>query len=184
MNKYVDQNDYIALKERLSKNDKKTATFNFKIHSGDKQGCLIALVFTRNNNNKPWDCVNTYYRTFDTYKAFPCDLLLLNRMFTDLPNLDLKDIYFHVPNVFWRVQFLAELIGGYFTLEELNQDNFACNHVKQIYEEYYGENAKEVKLHSISRKQKLKKREEGLPEILPESLKLFEDNCVINNLWS
>ena len=53
VNKYIDQDDYMKLKERLSKNDKKTATFNFKIHNGDKQGCLIALVFTRDDTKKP-----------------------------------------------------------------------------------------------------------------------------------
>ena len=174
VNKYIDPIDYQSFKERLSKNDKKTATFNFKIHKGEKQGCLIAMVFTRSNNNKPWDCANIYYRTFDTYKAFPCDLILLNRMFTELPNCNIIDIYLHVPNVFWRVQFLSELIGGYFTLEEFNQNNFGCNHVKELYNAYYAPGAKEVKLHSISRKQKLKKRTEALPEIHIDDLKIFE----------
>jgi hypothetical protein len=53
INKYIDPIDYQSFKERLSKNDKKTATFNFKIHKGEKQGCLIAMVFTRSNNNRP-----------------------------------------------------------------------------------------------------------------------------------
>ena len=176
VNKYVDAIDYFKLKDRLNKNDKKTASFNFKIHEGDKQGCLVAMVFTRKDNNKPWDCVNVYYRTFDAYKAFPCDLILLNRMFTDLGNLELKDIYLHVPNVFWRLQFLSELIGGYFKLEDFNDsNNFPCNQVKKLYENYYGENAEEVKLHSIARKQKLKKRADSLPEIYINELKLFDN---------
>lgn len=180
INKYVDIYQYSRLREKLQGNTK-TCTFNFKIHNEGKDACIIALVFSRDSTSSPWDSVNIFYRITDCVKKFAVDLILLNRMFSELPNLDIKSIIFHFPKLFFRVEFLTELIGGYFSLNEFTEDNFATNHVKDLWNKYYGEGASLSNYHTVARKQKLKKRSEKLPSIPIESLKIFEG--IENNLF-
>lgn len=180
INKYVDIYQYSRLREKLQENTK-TCTFNFKIHNEGKDACIIALVFSRDSTSSPWDSVNIFYRITDCVKKFAVDLILLNRMFSELPNLDIKNIIFHFPKLFFRVEFLTELIGGYFSLDEFTEDNFATNHVKDLWNKYYGEGASLSNYHTVARKQKLKKRAEKLPSIPIESLKIFEG--IENNLF-
>lgn len=181
INKYVDVYRYSRLREKLSDNNTKTCTFNFKIHDEGKDACIIALVFSRDSTKVPWEKVDIFYRITDCVKKFAVDLILLNRMFTELPNLDIKSIIFHFPKLFFRVEFLTELIGGYFSLDEFTEDNFATNHVKDLWNKYYGEGASLSNYHTVARKQKLKKRSEKLPSIPIESLKIFEG--IENNLF-
>ncbi len=174
VNRYVYPQDYIKLKQKLVESNKKTCSFNFRHDIEGHDACIIALVFTRDNPKGKWDKVSVEYRITDVYKKFAVDLILLNRMFTDLPNLDLKSIILYFPKVFFRIEFLAELIGGYYQLEEFNNDSFASKHVTDLWNRYYTPGAELSNYHSISRKQKLKARSEKLPEIPIESLKLFE----------
>lgn len=60
--KYVDQREYIELKQRLIESTSKTLTFNFNIHknlSTDKdktktrESCIVAMVFSRKNSDGP-----------------------------------------------------------------------------------------------------------------------------------
>ena len=122
INKYIDKEDYFLLKERLATSTAKTLTFNFKIHVGlntdkdqtkNRDSCIIALVFSRNGNKGPWTIVNIFYRVCEIYKKFACDLMLLNRMFEDLPNLDLQEYLFHIPQPFFSTFIMCELIDSY-----------------------------------------------------------------------
>lgn len=174
VNKYIDKSDYFNFKEKLINNRSKSCTFNFKIHQGEKDGCLVALVVTRNNSNTPWENLYIYYRVTEVYKKFPVDLILFNKICNELPNCNFTNIIFHIPEISFRQEFLTELIGsGYFTLEEFTEDNFATNRVKELWNKYYTKGAELSKYHSIARKQKLKKRSKFLDPIPIESLKLF-----------
>lgn len=194
INKYIDKKDYFLLKERLMSSTAKTLTFNFKIHVGlstdtdqtkNRDSCIIALVFSRNGNKGPWTIVNIFYRVCEIYKKFACDLMLLNRMFEDLPNLDLKEYLFHIPQPFFSTFILCELIDSdLFTIEEFrDSDSFVCRKLYAHYLRYYGPDAKESNYHAIARKQKMKK-EGNKPDPIPlDSLKIFEDTYIENSLW-
>ena len=191
LNKYIDPNDYFDLKERLQTSTAKTLTFNFKIHIGratdedqtkNRDSCIIALVFSRNGNSGKWTTVNIYYRVMEIYKKGCVDLMLLNRVFNDLPNLDLHEFIFHIPQPFYSSFILAELMGKLFDISEFNiPDNFICFKINKFYEKYYGENAVESNYHAIARKQKMKKEGITRDPIPLESLKLFD--AVETKLW-
>lgn len=174
VNRYVDPQDYLKLRDKLKTSNKKTCTFNFRHDIEGHDACIIALVFTRENPKGKWNKVSIEYRITDVVKKFAVDLILLNRMFTDLPNLDLTNITFYFPKLFFRVEFMAELIGEYFKLDEFSNDSFASKHVTDLWNRYYTQGAELSNYHSISRKQKLKARSSTLPELPIESLKLFD----------
>lgn len=181
--KYVDRPDYEDFKYKLENLGSKTCTFNFKVHKEGKDGCLIALVLTRDNTSKPWTDVHIFYRITEIYKKFAVDLILLNKIFSELPNCDLENIYFHFPKFFFRIEFLTELIGGYYSLEEFNEDNFATKHVKELWERYYTPGADLSKYHSIARKQKLKASAKRLKPIPIEELSLFDGQSIYNKRY-
>jgi len=193
VNKYVDKESYFDLKERLQTSTAKTLTFNFNIHIGrstdsdktkNRDSCLVALVFSRRGNSGKWTNVSIYYRVTEIFKKFACDLILFNRMFNDLPNLDIKEYMFYIPQPFYSTFILSELMDKVFDIEEFNHpDNFICFKINKFYDKYYGENAVESNYHSIARKQKMKKEGIKRDSIPIESLKLFNDYYLEKSLW-
>lgn len=164
--KYIDFDKYNGFKEYVASTSSKTATFNFKEH-GDKGGCLVAMVLTRHDNSKPFDKLTIHYRVTEVFKKFAIDLILINKICNDLSayNCDIKEITLFLPALFYRGEFMAELIGGYHHLEEFDLDNVTCNKIRYLYNRFYGEGAEESNYHSIQRKQKLKKRNDKLEPI-------------------
>lgn len=172
-NKYIDFSQWDEFKERLRTSRSKSITFNFKVHSGEKDGCLVAMVLTRLNPSKPWTDCTVYYRVTEIFKKFAIDLILFNKIWNDLAtaNCDLKNLQLHIPILFFRIEFLAELIGsGYYTIEEFDKDNPPSDGIRYSYNRYYGPDAELVKYHSIVRKQKMKQRNVKLPELPIENL--------------
>lgn len=168
-NKYIDFEYWSNFKERLRSSRSKSITFNFKVHEGEKDGCLVAMVITRLNPSKPWTDVHVYYRVTEVFKKFAIDLILFNKMWEDLKgaNCDIKNWQLHIPILFFRIEFLAELIGsGYYTIEEFDKDNPPSEGIRYSWNRYYGPDAEIVKYHSIARKQKMKLRNVQL-EALP-----------------
>lgn len=179
-NKYIDFDKWEVFKEKLKTSKSKSITFNFKIHD-KKEGCLIAMVLTRINPSKPWTDIKIYYRVTEIFKKFAIDLILFNKIWLDLndSNCKIENLELHIPILFFRIEFLAELIGsGYYTIEEFKNDNGPSNGIRYSYNRYYGPDAKLVKYHSIQRKQKLKMRREGLPSLPIENLKFGKENQV------
>ena len=194
INKYIDKSAYFDLKDRLRESTSKTLTFNFKIHIGrntdkdttkNRDSCLVALIFSRNGNSGEWTTVNIYYRVGEVFKKFAIDLILFNRMFKDLPNLNLKEYIFHIPQPFFSTFTLAELIGGnLFKIEEFDiPDNFICFKINKFYNKFYGEGAVESNYHAIARKQKMKKENIVRDPIPIDSLVIFDDPGVEHTLW-
>lgn len=172
-NKYIDFDKWAEFKDKLRNSKSKSITFNFKIHEGEKDGCLVAMVLTRLNPSKPWTDLTVYYRVTEIFKKFAIDLILFNKIWNDLAtaNCDLKNLQLHIPILFFRIEFLAELIGsGYYTIEEFDKDNPPSDGIRYSYNRYYGPDAELVKYHSIARKQKMKQRNVKLPELPIESL--------------
>lgn len=172
-NKYIDFDKWAEFKDKLRNSKSKSITFNFKIHEGEKDGCLVAMVLTRLNPSKPWTDLTVYYRVTEIFKKFAIDLILFNKIWNDLTtaNCDLKNLQLHIPILFFRIEFLAELIGsGYYTIEEFDKDNPPSDGIRYSYNRYYGPDAELVKYHSIARKQKMKQRNVKLPELPIESL--------------
>lgn len=172
-NKYIDFDKWAEFKDKLRNSKSKSITFNFKIHEGEKDGCLVAMVLTRLNPSKPWTDLTVYYRVTEIFKKFAIDLILFNKIWNDLAtaNCDLKNLQLHIPILFFRIEFLAELIGsGYYTIEEFDKDNPPSDGIRYSYNRYYGPDAELVKYHSIARKQKMKQRNVQLPELPIESL--------------
>ena len=188
-NKYIDPIAYFDLKDRLQTSTAKTLTFNFKIHIGrntdedqtkNRDSCLVALVFSRNGNSGKWTTVNIYYRVTEIFKKMAIDLILFNRMFNDLPNLDLHEYLIHIPQPFYSTFILAELMGNLFDISEFDHpDNFICFKKNRFYEKYYGENAVDSNYHAIARKQKMKREGKALPSIPIESLTLFDNPPIV-----
>lgn len=171
-NKYIDFNEYDKFKELCKTSNSRTLTFNFKIHEG-KQSCLIAIVLQRKFRDKPWDRMKVFYRTTEVFKKFPVDLILFHKIWEDLPNTNLEYIELIIPSMFWRIEFLAELIGeGYFTIDEFSKNNEPSELIRHEYQRYYGENAELVKYKSIRRKQKMKQERIEREDLPIEKLKL------------
>jgi len=160
-NKYIDPEVWDYFKSRLIKSKSKSITFNFKVHTGEKDGCLVAMVLTRLNPNKPWTDLKVYYRVTEIFKKFAIDLILFNKIWNTLNecNCNISSFELHIPILFFRIEFLAELIGsGYYTIEEFNKDNPPSDGIRYSWNRYYGPDAEIVKYHSIARKQKMKQR--------------------------
>lgn len=193
INKYINKESYFDLKDRLVTSTSKTLTFNFNIHVGrstdkdktkNRDSCLVALVFSRRGNAGPWTSVNIYYRVTEIFKKFAIDLILFNRMFNELPNLEIKEYLFHIPQPFYSTFILAELMDKLFDIKEFDKpDNFICFKINKFYEKYYGENAVESNYHAIARKQKMKKENITRESIPIESLVIFRDNYIEKSLW-
>ena len=202
VNKYIDEHDYYLLKQRLVESTAKTLTFNFKIHIGlstdndqtkNRDSCLVGLVFSRNGNKGAWTNVSIYYRTIEIFKKGAIDLLLFNRMFNDLPNLNLKEYIFHIPQGFYSSFILSELIDSpLFTIEEFkDNDSFIGKKLYNHYIRYYSPDSPLSNYHAIRRKQEMKLTGKKLPSIPKESLqfKFKNDNKpkikskdIINNI--
>lgn len=171
-NKYIDFKKYEEFKNQCKNSKARTLTFNFKIHEG-KQSCIIALLLQRQENNKPWNNMKVFYRTTEVFKKFPVDLILFSKIWEDLPNTDIKELELIIPTIFWRIEFLAELIGeGYYTIEEFNLNNPPSDLIRHEYNKYYGENANLVKYKSIRRKQEMKLKRIKREDLPIEKLKL------------
>lgn len=167
-NKYIDFDKWKEFKDRLKSSKSKSITFNFKIHTGEKDGCLVAMVLTRMNPNKPWTDCTVYYRVTEVFKKFAIDLILFHKIWNDLrdSNCDLVNLRLCIPILFFRIEFLAELIGsGYYTIEEFTKENPPSEGIRYSWNRYYGPDAQEVKYHSIARKQRMKQRNIQLPSL-------------------
>lgn len=177
-NKYIDFYKWNEFRERLKTSKSKSITFNFKIHTGDKDGCLVAMVLTRLNPSKPWTDCHVYYRVTEIFKKFAIDLILFHKIWNDLKtaNCNLTNLRLHIPIMFFRIEFLAELIGsGYYTIEEFDKDNAPSEGIRYSYNRYYGPDAEEVKYHSIARKQRMKQRNVQLPDLPIQTLSFNEE---------
>ena len=132
------------------------------------------MVLTRMNPSKPWTDCAVYYRVTEVFKKFAIDLILFNKIWNDLNengNCKLENLQLHIPILFFRIEFLAELIGsGYYTIEEFDKDNQPSNGIRYSWNRYYGPNAELVKYHSIQRKQKMKLRNVKLEPLPIKSL--------------
>jgi len=167
LNKYVDPKDYSDLKTRLTWSTCKTVTFNFKIHvamptdtdqTKSRDSCIIAMVFSRNGTKGKWTHVNVYWRAQEIYQKGAADWILLNRIFEDLPNLDLKHYCFHIAQPFWSTFKLCELIDSpLFSVEEFkDSSSFLGRKLYAHYLRYYGPGAELSNFHAIRRKQEMK----------------------------
>lgn len=167
LNKYVDNQAYADLKTRLVWSTCKTLTFNFKIHvalptdtdqTKSRDSCIIAIVFSRNGTSGKWTHVNIFWRVAEIYQKFAVDLLLLNRMFEDLPNLQLSKYALHLAQPFWSTFKLCELIDGpLFSVDEFkDSDSFLGKKMYAHYLRYYGPGAELSNFHAIRRKQEMK----------------------------
>ena len=194
VNKYVDKESYLLLKQRLVESTAKTLTFNFKIHIGlstdkdqtkNRDSCVVALVFSRNGTKGKWTIVNIYYRVAEVFKKYAVDLMLLNRMFEDLPNLDLKEYLFHIPQPFMSSFCLCELIDSpLFSIEEFKDSkSFIGRKLYAHWLRYYGPEAKPSNFHAIARKQEMIKNGTRPPSIPLESLVLFSDDVLVPKLF-
>lgn len=183
LKKYIDNDSYFSLKKRLVESKHKTLTFNFNIHVGDsstrdqtknKDSCLICLVFGRNKTSGPWTRASVTWRSSEIFQKFAVDLMLLNRMFNDLPNLDLKNIFLHFAQCFWSSFKLCELIDSpLFSVEEFkNSKTFLGKKLFDHYIRYYGEGAKLSNFHAIRRKQEAKLNHKENAIIPLEDLKM------------
>lgn len=177
LGKYIDLEEYLRFKEMLKKGTKKSITFNFKIHEYDRPACLISMVITRLNHNKPWKEMKIHYRSTEIFKKFAVDLILFNRLVTELNqdcNCEINKITLFIPLLFYRADFLAELLdSGYFTQKEFRAiDERFARKVISYYDRYYVKGASLANYHTIQRKQKLKARSKSLPRIPIESLSI------------
>ena len=180
LGKYIDLEEYLHFKQMLREGKKKSITFNFKIHQYDKPACLISMVITRLNHNKPWNQMKIHYRSTEIFKKFAVDLILFNRIAKELNEdcgCEIGRITLFIPLLFYRADFLAELLGsGYFEQEEFRAiDERFARKVVSYYDRYYVEGANLANYHTIQRKQKLKARAENLPPIPIKSLSIEGD---------
>lgn len=180
LGKYIDLEEYLTFKEMLKKSTKKSITFNFKIHEYDRPACLISMVITRLNHNKAWKEMKVHYRSTEIFKKFAVDLILFNRLVEELNNdcgCEIDKITLFIPLMFYRADFLAELLGsGYYDQAEFRAlDERFAQKVISYYDRYYVKGATLANYHTIQRKQKLKARTENLPSIPIESLSIEGD---------
>ena len=180
LGKYIDLEEYLLFKEMVRKSTKKSITFNFKIHQYDKPACLISMVLTRYNHTKPWKELKVHYRSTEIFKKFAVDLILFNRIVEELNNdcgCEINKITLFIPLLFYRADFLAELLdSGYYTQEEFRGlDERFAKKVIGYYDRYYTKGASLANYHTIQRKQKLKTRSKELPSIPIESLSIEGD---------
>ena len=180
LGKYIDLGEYLHFKEMVRQSTKKSITFYFKVHDYKQPACLISMVLTRLNHTKPWKEMKVHYRSTEIFKKFAVDLILFNRLVEELNNecnCEINKITLFIPLLFYRADFLAELLdSGYFTQKEFRalEERFAKK-VISYYDRYYTDGATLANYHTIQRKQKLKSRSKSLPRIPIESLSIEED---------
>lgn len=183
LGKYIDLEEFRTFKKEAKASGKKTITYNFKIHEYTKPACLISLVLTRYNHNKPWKEMKVHYRSTEIYKKFAVDLILFNRLVEELnreANCEIEKITLLIPFLFFRSDFLAELVDSkYYPRKEFRalakKGSLLAKQTMHFYDRYYTKGATLANYHTIQRKQKLKARTNSLPNIPIESLSIEGD---------
>lgn len=182
LGKYIDLDEFLVFKEKAQTSTKKTITYNFKIHEYHKPACLISLVLTRYNHKRPWKQMKVHYRSTEIYKKFAVDLILFNRLVEELNRdwgCEIEKITLFIPYLFFRADFLAELIDSKFyprkEFRALAKTSELAQQTMHFYDRYYTKGATLANYHTIQRKQKLKARTGSLPRIPIESLSIEGD---------
>lgn len=123
---YVGLEELQTYKEKLRTNRGLSLTFYFnrkKMHNGS---CLIAIVLTRNNRNKPWQKVNVLYRTTEIQRRFAADLVLINRFISELPKdiCKIEEVTFYFP-----IAYISALyINGYYDMFGIPMEDLDDTH--------------------------------------------------------
>ena len=175
---YVGLEELQTFKEKLRTNRGTSLTFYFnrkKMHNGS---CLIAIVLTRNNRNKPWQRCNVLYRTTEIQRRFAADLVLVNRFITELPKdcCDIQDVTFYFPLAYIS----ALYINGYYDyfevpMDELDEDHPWTRSLLRKHERWFSDpNIEESKYKSMVRMTRMYYGKTTYDDLYPKDLKLEE----------
>ena len=174
-NTYLNLDSWIDFKNKIKKSRSRSITFYFNqvkktgINS-DNSPCILEMVFSRDNRDKPYNEVTILYRAVEINRTFLLDLVLFNKRLYDIKDLtDVKKV-----NFFFVYPFIDSYTTGPFVKYldlKLDPENELCQKIQKDMDYIEFGNlkfAKNVKMQDVVTKKVL-----YLP-IDPASLDLYK----------
>ena len=165
INKYIDIEELKKFREKLINNSGTSLTFYFKTvkpkqgTSTDNGPCLLNITLTRETRKSKWTKCFINYRTTEINRRFAADLILFNKMLSELPSCcELKEIYLILPKSYVDLRYFST---------QINMDlleNTEIEIFKKMRKEYLKMKDVNNKFSSYKSKNRIEKKLRGLTE--------------------
>lgn len=171
---YVDYDELLKFKEKLSNTTAMSLTFYFKQKKVNNGSCLIGIVLTRDDRKKEWTKANVLYRTTEVQRRFAADLVLIHHFIKELPSCcKIGKVTFYFPQMYIS----AKVLNGYFPYFKIDESELDKNHIwiktmLRDYELNYVPGSRVTTYASIARMQKLRLGLSEYPKIDIDSLSI------------
>lgn len=107
-----------------------TYSFDFKIKDSGNGGCIKSIVVTR-TNRKEWTEAHVFWRTCQFENKFAGDLIMISRILNEAPKMNLKKIYFHIPQGYQSSIYVSYVMEHAFGVTEKDlPDHPYCKSIK------------------------------------------------------
>lgn len=169
----INKDDYVQFKKELSGNSK-----NCILSFNQKPGTMIGLVMKRVDTRYKFNCCTVFFKNADVQKDFAVNLVLLNRIFTDIKEYcDVKEIVLIIS----QATLSAQYINGYLDFfdlgyEELDQEHPFIKTMIGIKNNYFSDKTKLSTYNSLRRMQEMYFDLIELPVVPVNELRLFDND--------
>lgn len=179
---YVDGAEYALFLERIASSKGTSLQFRFRNRDGPNGPCLIAMVLTRSNAKKPWNAAKIMWRTAELHRKFSADLVLINRIFEEIPEeikhlVQIEKYTLYLAQAFQSSRLVGPLIPRFCEIDEIDVDHPYPFRALQHYNEVYiAKDRPTLKFAPAQRMQRLYDRLQAgeIPEWSPEDVSLME----------
>lgn len=165
INKYIDIEELKKFHEKLNNSSGTSLTFYFKTVK-PKQGtttdngpCLLNITLTRETRKSKWTKCFINYRTTEINRRFAADLILFNKMLSELPSCcELKEIFLILPKSYVNLRYFST---------QINMDlleNTEIEIFKKMRKEYLKMKDVNNKFSTYKSKNRIEKKLRGLTE--------------------
>lgn len=148
---YIDAEEYFSFWEKVVKSKGTSIQFRFKNREGPNGPCLIALVLTRPSGKVPWNAAKVLWRTAELQRKFAADLVLINRIFEEIPEeakpfVQIEKTTFFLAQAFQSCLLIGPLIFRFVDREEIDMTHPHSKGCIKNYDDIYNEETK-TRLH-------------------------------------
>jgi len=168
----MDRDNYLQFKKNLS-STLKSCSFSFN----EKPGTIYNLVIKRVDARYKFNCCTVFFKNADIQKDFAVNLILLNRILTDVKDFcDIKEIVI----VISQATLSAQYINGYLDFfdlgyEELNKEHPFIKTMIGVRNNYFSDKTKLSNYNSLKRMQEMYFGLIELPVVNVSDLRLFDN---------
>ena len=122
--KMVDKEKLKLFKDELVKSNGNCSMFEFCTENMPKGGSMLCMVFKRHDYRSKWKTVDVYFRVAELQRDLALDLVLLNVLLRDMPNIKLSNINLYIS----QANISATYINGYLDYFDLGIEELDSTH--------------------------------------------------------